>query len=298
MAFIRFAILGLTLALSPPTISAQENLQTHVPNAPQNSAETQATNTLPDTAEGLRSLLEHLVAAIQKGDAQETSRITESLTVPNYKTWFAGVFGATVGDGVAGLYAESLKGPAPGLSESLRGVIQDGKTNIRVHRFEAADDSGADFYVRPLMKAMLKPTAVYEANAYKELPGAWQFPGYFFYVDGGFRFVSRYAFRAVPGVLPARIRVGGNVAAAQLIHLVQPIYPLAAKRDHVQGTVVLHAIIGKDGKIAHLEYLGGPLELKQSAMDAVQRWVYKPTLLEGSPVEVDTTVSVIFNFKH
>jgi TonB family protein len=173
-------------------------------------------------------------------------------------------------------------------------VIQDGKTNIRVKRFEPGDDSFLDFNVQPLVKAMQNPTALYKADAYKELPGAWQFPGHFFYVDGGFRFVSRYAFRAVPGVLPARIRVGGNVAAAQLIHLVQPIYPPDAKRDHVQGTVVMHAIIGKDGKITHLEYLGGPLELEQAAMDAVQEWIYKPTLLEGIPIEVDTTISVVF----
>jgi len=298
MPFICYAILGFTLALACSVVSAQETSPPPAPNPPENAAKPPVADSFPDTADGLRSLLEQLVAAIQTGNTQETSQITESFAMLDYKAWFAGVFGATVGESVADLYAESLRGPAPALSESLRGVIQDGKTNIRIKRFEPGDDSSPDFYVRPLIKAMQNPTPLYEADAYKALPGAWQFPGYFFYVDGRFRFVSRYAFRAVPGVLPTRIRVGGNVQAAQIVHLVQPIYPLDASRSHIQGTVVLHALIGKDGKIANLEFAGGPIELKEAAMKAVQQWIYKPTLLEGRPVEVDTTISVVFTLNH
>jgi protein TonB len=55
---------------------------------------------------------------------------------------------------------------------------------------------------------------------------------------------------------------------------------------------MLHAIIGKDGRITNLESLGGPPELKNAAMDAVQKWIYKPTLLLGKPVEVDATIHV------
>jgi protein TonB len=90
------------------------------------------------------------------------------------------------------------------------------------------------------------------------------------------------------------LRVGGNVQQANLLRQVTPIYPPIAKTAHIQGTVVLHAIISKDGSIEQLEYVSGPPLLMKNAMDAVRQWRYKPTTLNGEPVEVDTTVSVVF----
>jgi|SRR5579862_792911 protein TonB len=91
-----------------------------------------------------------------------------------------------------------------------------------------------------------------------------------------------------------RIRVGGNVQAAKMVRQVQPTYPQIAKTAHVQGTVILHAVIAKDGTVQELNYISGPPLLMKSAMDAVREWKYQPTLLNGDPVEVDTTISVIF----
>jgi protein TonB len=95
-------------------------------------------------------------------------------------------------------------------------------------------------------------------------------------------------------VAPARIRVGGNVQSAMLVRQVQPVYPQIARTAHISGTVVLHAIIAKDGTIQELQYVSGPPLLMRAAMDAVREWRYKPTLLNGEPVEVDTTISVVF----
>ena len=93
---------------------------------------------------------------------------------------------------------------------------------------------------------------------------------------------------------PRSIRLGGNVAQANLVHQVTPVYPEVAKSAHISGTVLLHAIVGKDGTVQDLQYVSGPPLLMKSAMDAVRQWRYKPVLLNGNPVEVDTTVSVIF----
>jgi periplasmic protein TonB len=93
---------------------------------------------------------------------------------------------------------------------------------------------------------------------------------------------------------PARIRVGGNVQQAMLVRQVLPIYPPIAKTAHISGSVVLHAIIGKDGTVEHLEVVSGPPLLVRSAMDAVQQWRYRPTMLNSEPVEVDTTITVVF----
>jgi protein TonB len=98
-----------------------------------------------------------------------------------------------------------------------------------------------------------------------------------------------------PKAAPSRIRVGGNVQAASLVHQMMPVYPPIAKTAHISGTVILHAIIGKDGTVQNLEYVSGPPLLMRSAMDAVKQWRYKPTMLNGEPVEVDTTISVVFS---
>ena len=99
---------------------------------------------------------------------------------------------------------------------------------------------------------------------------------------------------ASPAAHVTRIRIGGNVQAAKLAHQVTPVYPQIAKTAHVSGTVVLHGIISKDGSVQELEFVSGPPLLIKAAMDAVKQWQYQPTLLAGEPVEVDTTIQVVF----
>jgi protein TonB len=93
---------------------------------------------------------------------------------------------------------------------------------------------------------------------------------------------------------PERIRVGGNVQAANLIRKVTPVYPPLAKQARVQGTVRFSAIIGKDGAIQNLQLVSGHPLLVPAATEAVKQWVYKPTLLNGEPVEVITQIDVNF----
>jgi protein TonB len=93
---------------------------------------------------------------------------------------------------------------------------------------------------------------------------------------------------------PQRIRIGGNVQQANLVQKVQPIYPLQAKQDHVQGKVQFTVLIGKDGHVQSVDLLTGEPVLADAAKVAVEKWVYKPTLLNGQPVEVVTQVDVNF----
>jgi protein TonB len=74
-----------------------------------------------------------------------------------------------------------------------------------------------------------------------------------------------------------------------------PQYPPIAKAAHMQGTVVLQATISKTGSIENLKVVSGPAMLQQAALDAVRTWRYRPYLLNNDPVEVETTVNVIFS---
>ncbi len=98
-----------------------------------------------------------------------------------------------------------------------------------------------------------------------------------------------------PKATPSRIKVGGQVQQANLLRQVQPVYPAIAKTAHVSGTVILRAVIAKDGSIQELQYVSGPALLMRAAMDAVHEWKYRPTMLNGEPVEVDTTIDVVFS---
>jgi protein TonB len=91
-----------------------------------------------------------------------------------------------------------------------------------------------------------------------------------------------------------RVRLGGQVEAAKLIFQVKPEYPPLAKMARIQGTVRLEAVISADGTIQNLRILGGHPLLVKAAMEAVARWRYQPTLLNGEPVEVLTEIDVNF----
>jgi len=93
---------------------------------------------------------------------------------------------------------------------------------------------------------------------------------------------------------PTRIVQGGNVQAAALLLSPQPAYPSLARAARQQGPVTLKAIISRDGTIQSLKVLSGPPLLVQAALEAVKQWRYRPTLLNQTPVEVETTITVNF----
>jgi protein TonB len=96
---------------------------------------------------------------------------------------------------------------------------------------------------------------------------------------------------AVTGPVP----VSTGVEAALLLRKTVPVYPAICREARIQGTVTLQATISKGGTIENLRVVSGPPMLQQAAMDAVKTWVYRPYLLDGQPVEVETTVNVIFS---
>ena len=99
-----------------------------------------------------------------------------------------------------------------------------------------------------------------------------------------------------PSVTAAPSQDGAKhyLTAAVLLKRVSPEYPKKARKQHVEGTVRLHAVIAKDGSIKDLEVLSGDPLLADAALKAVRQWRYKPTLLDGQPKEVTTTIDVVF----
>lgn len=89
-----------------------------------------------------------------------------------------------------------------------------------------------------------------------------------------------------------RVKIGQVVSQGLLVKQVRPVYPDQARYAHIQGSVILNAIISKTGDIVDLEVLEGPIELVVSAVNAVRQWKYQPYALNGEPVEVVTQITV------
>jgi len=98
--------------------------------------------------------------------------------------------------------------------------------------------------------------------------------------------------------IPKRLKVSQGVSLGLLENRVEPVYPIIAQKSRVQGTVTLRAIIATNGSIANLQLVEGHPFLVSAAIDAVRQWRYRPYMLSGVPVEVETTIFVNFHLDH
>jgi protein TonB len=133
----------------------------------------------------------------------------------------------------------------------------------------------------------LSPSNIATADLGSGVPGG----------DGGGIFNSGQPVTVVRPPAPATVHLPSKFVEGFLIYKSIPQYPIIAKSVGVQGTVVLQATISKSGNIENLQVVSGPAMLQQAAIDAVKTWRYRPYLLNEQPVEVETTVNVIFKLE-
>lgn len=270
-------------------------------SAPQSQPFAAQSESFPDTQEGMQHLLQRLLVAIQKRDSGQISSLTHSLILPGYQTWFPQVFGADMGTHMAERYEKALPDFEAKFQELMARYVQYGMTAVTITRVESPDQPTNDSYATRTIQSMREPVPIYSVAMVDSGKTAWNFPGFFSFVEGNFRYVGWEALREVPNLLPPEAppdRAFHSVPSAKLVHMVNPEYPSSAKSSHIQGTEVFHAVIGKDGKIEELKWLSGPSALIEPAAAAIKQWRYQPTLLDGRPVEVSTTISVVFTLGH
>jgi periplasmic protein TonB len=111
-------------------------------------------------------------------------------------------------------------------------------------------------------------------------------------VDNGSPFSSRVT--VTRAAEQRSIRVSSTVSEGLLIKKIVPVYPPIARATHTQGTVVLQATISREGTIENLRVASGSQMLQDAALTAVRTWRYRPYMLNGQPIEVETTINVVF----
>ena len=259
------------------------------------SAWGQVASSLPESAAGLQSQLEALFRAAKSGNSKQFADLVSELQVPDTANWFASTFGDETGAKSAVTYRISWEV----YREQIANIFHDVGTikNVRVYvkEFSTSSATPADTFVHAVLQNAKSPLVVYTAGAGRDHESE-ALPGVYVFVQGAFRVVNWRAFYDLPNVKPIRVRVSGSIAQGQLIHRVNPVISAEARQLHGQQAVLIHTIIDRDGNVSQAEAVSGPVELKQSAVEAVRQWRFKPTVLSGDPVEMDTTLAVTFSF--
>jgi TonB family protein len=269
-----------------------------------------------DTTGGLEHLGKDILDALKNGDAARAMALAQSMVLNDPAAWYHQTFGEYSGATEIANYVKQKPQLPLAILEFFKKGIQSGKTDVQIKRLDSGcdDNDGEDTF--PTLDARENPTPLYDLRLFRgeKYMRLWPLS----YVDGTFRFAAEphpWEYfpprpRAVAGPdgnsapdageteRTSRIRQGGNVAAAKLIKRVTPGYPDVARNEHLQGAVRLHAVIGKDGGIKQLRVEKGYCSLARASLAAVKDWRYTPTMLQGQPVEVDTTIDVIFQLNN
>jgi protein TonB len=253
--------------------------------------------TVADSAEGLQSQIETILASAKnhhskkKQDSKTFDDLINDLRIPENSNWLASKFGGDLGAKLATEYSRSWDGFQDALTRSFLDAVESKPKQTLVTVFGSSRFDQAN--MTSIQQGAESSLTLYEITLLTGR-GKESVPGLYVYADGAFRVLNWATLYQVPNVKPIRIRIGGNVLQARLVHQVNPVPPSAALKNHVQGTVQLHVVIDIDGNVKQVDVLSGPSDLTTAATDAVKQWRYQPTLLNGDPIEVDTTVSVSF----
>lgn len=313
---LRSLLPALLLSLVLPYLGvsssyAQLPTTAQTPSSPANSLKLD----FPDSTSGLEHLAKEILKAQKDGDSARASALAQTMVLPDPADWYLRIFGPGIANDEGAKYVADQKHLAAEILTFFFGALQNHNTDVTAARFGETCDDNAGESAFGTLQLRLEPVPLYELR----FRNGDHFLRFFAlaYVDGSFRFIlaptiaNHFPYNPTPGRTPGtqnsagdsppagtRIRQGGNVTAARLVNRVQPQYPPIARDEHLQGTVRLHAIIGKDGSVTHLIVLRGYCSLAKSSIDAVSKWRYTPTSLSGQPVEVDTTIDVIFSLTH
>ena len=254
----------------------------------------QAVASYPESPDGLKHFVDDIIASVRAGNTEKTSAYFSSLAIPNSGAWFATVFGPEEGRRLEAKYAQLVPQLPDSLNKRFKYAMDGGRTEVKITVLQKPADPAARLG-RAITDAMIQPIAIYSASGTSPTEKYSAYIGDFVFVDGAFRLVDMEVFQALSSAPPMRIRQGGNVTLTALVHKTAPAYPEDARAARTQGSVVLHVIIGTDGMVKQAEPVSGDPSLAKAAVEAVKQWMYKPTLLNGQPVEVDTTVTLDFH---
>lgn len=296
---ISYSPLAISLIALLSTVAAPARAQNpeHPKQAsPQEQAEAAETTEFPeypDTAEGLENLMNEMLRLDRSGDRKTLAVYAKSLELPDGDAWYSRAFGAEAGSQFAEQTAP-MRNNAEHEAVNMIGTMQrEGLVGVKAVKFTAAcnDDATSEEY--PILILRQHQETLYDVRFRDSARQTiW---GFFVYADGGFRYAAmpqRMKLRDVLGP-PAqgRLKVDASVQAGKLIRKAAPDFSRLKNSSNTSRHVVLHAIIGKDGSVRDVSLLEGACGPSEVVINAFRQWLYSPTLVNGEPVELETTAS-------
>lgn len=233
----------------------------------------------PNNADGLRQLLGNMLLAAKREDSSELQAMIREMEIPNYQSWFISNFGQEKGESWGEPYGRWLT--------KNEKEFQD--------FFAKLAHLDGEFVAQNLDSAKTWGTHGGPLDAYR---AKWHDAsknldtmnvGDFYFVDGKFRWFT--AAWEDPFQKPKT----GSIVPAKLLKMVQPEYPAEAREKRIEGTVKLQVVVRKDGTVAVQNVVEGNPTLSPAAIDAVRQWRYEPWQLNGQPIELQTTIDVVFS---
>lgn len=252
-----------------------------------------------DSASGLRHVAEEAIKAASANDRAKLLEIADAMVLPNPEEWFGRVFGDRVARDVGSQYRSQMAQIPNALAQDFTALVQQKLTSVEVTRLTDSCDAGLDENVFPILFARKnnEPLSWLQFGRAQDA----KVLRYFAFAEGAFRFVGKLD--RVPGLQDQEETVGAVprisrdskfIAARRIDHVV-PIHPPDARMQHIQGTVKIHIIIGADGIVRDARVLSGPCLLAEAALRAVRQFQYSPSAVNGTPVEIDSTIEVVFS---
>jgi len=291
MGNLRAILIGVLIA-APVSIGRAEN--------PTPQANAQTASTFSESDDGFRAQLNAVVQAHRSGDAAAGERLLQQFRLPDSEAWFAQNFDAGEAAKLAERYDRLFSKYAGSLEKTIQDVCKtEGSGLVVRHKDEPREPTRIrQVYklsaVRPLRELSLARFGFAIQLKGKDV-GSWEET--FVYEKGAFRFIGVGAWpfwNWEEGAGPGVFEKGHFIQPLALIHQVSPEYPLAAKVQHIEGVVVLRAIVDREGKVKKVDVVQGHPLLVDAAMEAVLQSRYKPATLGGNPIEAETTISLVF----
>jgi len=278
-------MLSVLLAVFPPTNALYLQAQANSPYT--------------DTTADFQRFLQDILDATKKGDKQRVTSLLKSTEVPNCDAWLHQMYKSDSADSWMGLcdsknlgsQEKSMKGLFAGFAKE-GGEFSTRKVNDNPQGGEGGLEWG-------MVHGGKEPLEVYFASwkSANQPRGAKGEPiGYFYFLDGGFRWDSLVSF-------PKTRISNAKIVPAKLIKKVEPVYPADAAAQHISGTVRVYYVIGGDGAVYNAHALSGEglsedPSLRKAAEDAVLQWLYQPATMDGKPIQTNAvTVDIKFSPK-
>lgn len=269
--------------------------------APQSSGAAQTTPAYIQSNDGFRNQLDAIVQYYRAGDQGKGRQLIDQFRLPHAEAWFSEHLGPAQGAEIRARYDRLFTNFAESLEKTIQTVVATRSAELITELGEGKGEEPS--IVLPGEKtsgvvSVKEPHLFYGGftiQVKKKKSVSWA--DTFTYEDGVFRFAGF-------GAWPFWVWEDGSEGGAPkgghffqppiLISQVAPIYPLSAKASGLEGVVVIHVLIDKEGRVKSADIVNGDPLLTPAALDAVRQWRYKPSTLGGAPSEAETTARVVF----